>query len=102
MAKKKSFIVLGKYLKEKRLAASLSQGRVAKILGYTSPQFISNCERGICQMPLKNLKQLIELYGIHPDEMTQVLLAMQKDMLSDFFSSSKGRKKVSPASLGSR
>ena len=38
---------LGDYLKSKRENASLSQGDVAKKLKYTSPQFISNWERGI-------------------------------------------------------
>jgi len=53
-----------KYLKESRLNSGLSQGKVAKELGYTSAQFISNWERGLSEPPLKTLRQLTELYGI--------------------------------------
>ena len=40
-------IELAKYLKEKRLAANLSQINIAHRLGYGSAQFISNWERGV-------------------------------------------------------
>ena len=38
----------GAYLKSKRTKAQLSQTEVSEALGYTSPQFISNFERGLC------------------------------------------------------
>lgn len=40
-------IALGTYLKNAREYSGRSQGTVAKELGFTSPQFISNVERGI-------------------------------------------------------
>jgi len=38
---------LGKYLQQTRLNAGLSQAQVAKEANYTTPQFVSNIERGL-------------------------------------------------------
>jgi transcriptional regulator with XRE-family HTH domain len=46
---------LGTYLKDVREDANLTQADVSHKLGYTSPQFISNIERGISVVPLKTL-----------------------------------------------
>lgn len=43
-------IPLAELLKEKRLAAHISQKTVAEKLGYTTAQFISNWERGVSQL----------------------------------------------------
>ena len=50
------FQKLGPFLKKARSKMGLSQRDVADKLGYTSPQFISNVERGLCSPPLKKLK----------------------------------------------
>ena len=65
---------LGDYLKSKRENASLSQGDVAKKLKYTSPQFISNWERGISSPPIKTLRLLSELYKVSTDELFKLIL----------------------------
>lgn len=39
----------------------LTQGHVAKRLGYGSSQFISNVERGRCSLPLKKAKKLCKV-----------------------------------------
>lgn len=44
------------FVKEAREKAGLTQGQVAKKLKYTSPQFISNVERGKCFLPLKKVR----------------------------------------------
>lgn len=54
--------MLAQVLKEKRLAAGLSQSDVAKALGYTSAQFLSNQERGLSRPSVKSLKALAKLY----------------------------------------
>ena len=53
---------LGTILKEKREAAGLSQLDVSKSLGYTTPQFISNWERGISTPPVKTIKKIEKIY----------------------------------------
>ncbi|MCE3009780.1 MAG: helix-turn-helix transcriptional regulator [Proteobacteria bacterium] len=72
---------LGLFLKNKREAQGLTQSDVAKRLGYGSPQFISNIERGISSVPLKSLKTLVEMYGVSPEEIIDVFLEEKKSQL---------------------
>jgi len=65
---------LGEYLRRKREALSLTQSEVAQRLGYGSPQFISNIERGISNVPVKSLRIMIDLYQISANEVIQILL----------------------------
>lgn len=65
---------LSKFLKEKRLASGLSQGAVAKKLGYTSPQFVSNWERGLSQPPIATLRKIAQIYNISANDMFEVML----------------------------
>lgn len=46
-------------LKEKRLASGLSQLEIAKTLGYSSGQFVSNWERGLCSRRWSILQNLL-------------------------------------------
>lgn len=63
-----------KYLKQKRELAGLSQKQVSEKLGYTTPQFISNWERGISTPPMKTVKKIAGLYSIPVDEIFNLLL----------------------------
>ena len=65
---------LGKFLYEKRIKAGLSQKDVSDKLGYSSPQFISNYERGLCSPPLKKLKKIAELYKIKPKIIADLMI----------------------------
>ena len=65
---------IAKFLKDKRIEAGLSQGAVAKKLGYTSPQFISNWERGLSRPPVETLRKVAQIYNISPNEMFDVIL----------------------------
>lgn len=71
---KELFKVLGDFLQAKRTKAGLSQGDVATKLGYSSPQFISNFERGLCAPPLNKLKLLVQLYDLNGDEVLKLML----------------------------
>ena len=66
--------ILAKYLKDKRTSAKLSQSAVAEKLGYSTPQFISNWERGVSHPPVKSLRKIADLYKISADELFEVLL----------------------------
>jgi transcriptional regulator with XRE-family HTH domain len=72
---------LGAYLKNARNKSNLSQWDVAKKIGYSSPQFISNLERGISSPPLKVLKILVDLYDISPREILEVIAEEQERIL---------------------
>lgn len=71
----------GAYLKAKRIGAGFSQRDVSEKLGYSSPQFISNIERGLCSPPMSSLKILIDLYGIPVREVTKIILDHQQKLL---------------------
>lgn len=65
---------LNQYLKQKRVDRGLSQLEVAKVLGYTSPQFVSNWERGLVSPPLDTMAVLIDLYKMKPEEVIAKIL----------------------------
>ncbi|MGZ3651213.1 MAG: helix-turn-helix domain-containing protein [Bdellovibrionota bacterium] len=71
---KELFQVLGDYLQSKRMKVGLSQGDVATKLGYSSPQFISNFERGLCAPPLNKLKMLVALYDMSGEEVLKLMM----------------------------
>jgi len=73
---------LSKFLKEKRLEAGLSQGEVEKKLGYTSPQFVSNWERGLSQPPVATLRKIAQIYNISANDMFEVMLKATIDQVT--------------------
>jgi len=72
---------LGNYLRDKRVEAGFTQSEIANKLGYSTPQFISNFERGLCSPPLKNLKALVKLYRISVDEIMVLIMKEQETVL---------------------
>lgn len=72
---------LADYLKEKRIAAGLTQKAVSDALGYSTPQFISNWERGLASPPLTALAQLVELYGLNSSELIELIMREQEGEL---------------------
>lgn len=71
--------LLADFLREKRIESGYSQMDIAKKLGYTSAQFVSNWERGLSSPPIHTLKKLSELYKIQPDKLFDIAL---KTMIS--------------------
>ncbi len=74
---------LGDFLRETREGVSLTQADVSQKLGYTSPQFISNIERGISVIPLKTLAKMVGLYRINPDVVVRIILESQRKLLRE-------------------
>lgn len=72
---------MGIFLREKRELKGLTQAQVATQLGYGSPQFISNIERGVSRVPVKSLKYFIDLYSLKPDEVIDLLLEEKRNQL---------------------
>lgn len=68
---------LNEILRDKRLAAGLTQKEVALKFGYSTSQFISNWERGISYPPYKILKQVAEIYQIPMHEYFELLLEVE-------------------------
>lgn len=65
---------LNDFLREKRLQSQLSQLDVARVLGYSSPQFVSNWERGLVSPPLETIAVLIDLYKVPANEVIDRIL----------------------------
>lgn len=74
---------LGTYLKDVREQAELTQADVSQKLGYTSPQFISNIERGISVVPLKTLARMVGLYKISAESVVKIILESQRKLLRE-------------------
>lgn len=64
---------LAQFLKDARNKAALTQNSVAEALGYETPQFVSNWERGISYPPIDALKKIARLYKVSEEELYGVL-----------------------------
>lgn len=65
--------LIGRFLKLARESADLTQHDVAHALAYSSPQFISNWERGVSLPPLEVLPKLSEIYRVAPRQFIDAL-----------------------------
>ncbi len=88
---------LAEYLCDARTKANLTQYDVASTLGYSTPQFISNWERGLSHPPLDSLKKLASLYKISADELFKIFLQtsiehVEESLTKQFYK--KSRKKA--------
>ena len=59
----------------------MTQKSVAKRLGYSSPQFISNIERGLCTPPVDKLKVLIKIYDLDKEDLIAIILQENERLL---------------------
>jgi len=71
-----------KNLREK---AGLTQREVSDSLGYSTPQFISNVERGRCRFPIQKLSRIKKLYRLSTDQMVDMILTEEKISLRKVF-----------------
>jgi transcriptional regulator with XRE-family HTH domain len=71
-----------KNLREK---AGLTQREVSDSLGYSTPQFISNVERGRCRFPIQKLPKIKRLYRLSTDQMIDLVLGEEKLLLRKVF-----------------
>lgn len=69
---------LSKYLKRMRIESGLTQAEVASELGYTSPQFISNWERGLVLPPISALRKLMGLIHLEREHLIRLYIAQSR------------------------
>ena len=86
---KKSHINIGKYLKNQREKAGLSQRQVAIELGYTTAQFVSNWERGLISPPMNTMVTLVDLYKMPKKELIELLVTEYRTTISEVFSKNR-------------
>ncbi len=72
---------VGKFLRERRIKAGLTQWDVAHHLQYSTAQFISNWERGVSLPPLDSLPRLATLFRVPGREVIEVMHTFQEQML---------------------
>ena len=70
---------IGKYLKQRRVDSELAQHDLMKTLGFSSPQYISNVERGICGPPINQLYNWCMTVGANREYIYNLLLDKQKE-----------------------
>lgn len=102
----RSFKHIATLIRLKRIThpKNLSQTDLSLLLGYKNGQFISNVERGLCNVPLKMLKQISIVLNIDPSEVREAILKDHAQTLNNFFdrpeaSSAAPKKKTKPAEL---
>ncbi len=71
--------------REYRERAGLTQREVSDALGYTTPQFISNVERGRCRFPVEKLPKLKRLYRLSSDQVVEMIMVEEKHGLVRHF-----------------
>jgi transcriptional regulator with XRE-family HTH domain len=64
---------------------SITQAQLAKKLGYSTSQFISNVERGICSFPVKKAKKLAKILDIPYDLLKTAYIADLSEELNQEF-----------------
>lgn len=88
-------------LKQKRTQAGLSQRDVADKLGYSTPQFISNWERGASIPPMNAICILASLYQMDAEELGNEIIELSvadyRGTLVRKFAGFKGRSKSKAA-----
>ena len=62
-----------KILKDMREKSGLTQRDIAMKLKYTTPQFISNWERGLSRPPIKDIKTIAKAYKVDADYLFTII-----------------------------
>ena len=72
---------VGHFLKSAREKSGLTQHDVARSLHYSTPQFVSNWERGISLLPLDVLPKLSEVLQMSSKQLLDSLHRYQDELL---------------------
>lgn len=83
----RSFHHIATLIRIKRMShpSVLSQTDLSTLLGYKNGQFISNVERGLCNVPLKMMSRIAEILNISPEEIKTAILKDHAQTLDNFF-----------------
>jgi len=87
----RSFQNIAKLVRNKRVAHpnTYSQSDVSRLLGYKNGQFISNVERGLCNVPLKMLDRICEILSISKEELKAALVHDYEITLNNYLKLNK-------------
>lgn len=68
----------GTQWKSLRERVGLTQRDVSDALGYSTPQFISNVERGRCRFPVQKLAKIRKLYRLSVEQVVDLFVSEEK------------------------
>jgi len=97
----RSFKNIAALIRTKRInhPKSYSQSDLSLLLGYKNGQFISNVERGLCNVPLKMMKKISEVLDISGEEIKTAILKDHEETLTNYFNKPGSQKKSSSKEL---
>jgi len=76
---------LATFLRTARENAELTQWDLAKPLGYSTPQFVSNWERGVAPFPVEKSKDFIKLTKCSPSALRKAVVARYEARIEKYF-----------------
>lgn len=79
----RKFILISKFVREKRTKKNLSQELVSHSLGYKNAQMISNVERGLAGLPAHSIRKLAELLEIPSYTIIETMVEDYRRFLQD-------------------
>ena len=90
----RTFKNIATLIRNKRIShpKNYSQSDLSLLLGYKNGQFISNVERGLCNVPLKMMKKISEVLEINPIELKAAILKDHEETLTNFFDKASSKK----------
>ncbi len=93
----RSFKNIASLIRTKRIGhpQNYSQSDLSLLLGYKNGQFISNVERGLCNVPLKMMKKISEVLDINPDDLKSAILKDHEETLTNYFNKAAAAKSSS-------
>jgi transcriptional regulator with XRE-family HTH domain len=92
----RSFKNIANLIRTKRInhPKNYSQSDLSVLLGYKNGQFISNVERGLCNVPLKMMKRISDVLEIEPDDLKVAILKDHEETLTNFFNKASSTKRA--------
>jgi len=85
MFSEKAMAEVGQVIKRNRIKAGVTQADLATKLGYKSPQFVSNWERGEAMPPLETLPKIAALTKSATKEVKEILVNDLRHKLDKLF-----------------
>ena len=70
-------------LKEARQKKALTQSEIAKHLGYNTPQFVSNWERGLSAPPIESLNQISEILELDVSQVRNYVFNFRANKIAE-------------------
>lgn len=76
---------VAEFFKKARENANMTQKEISDKLGYSTPQFISNVERGICLFPMAKVKEFVKVTKCSAKDLKKTYVDAYNKEISRFF-----------------